>query len=164
MITQKIELNPKYSTLGDDSRYYVITGGRASGKSFSVNLMLVLLTYEANHTILFTRYTLTSAYVSIIPEFIEKIEMLNKFDDFHITKDEIINIYHHIGIYLYKVSILEKFVNLKQTKNEIKNQLEQLRAIDNNIKINVALAKSSYIGIDTQEDYLALKKIMEYKS
>ena len=93
MITQKIELNPKYSTLGDDSRYYVITGGRASGKSFSVNLMLVLLTYEANHTILFTRYTLTSAYVSIIPEFIEKIEMLNKFDDFHITKDEIINIH-----------------------------------------------------------------------
>ena len=93
MIAQKIELDPKYSTLGDDSRYYVITGGRASGKSFSVNLMLVLLTYEANHTILFTRYTLTSAYVSIIPEFIEKIEMLNKFDDFHITKDEIINIH-----------------------------------------------------------------------
>ena len=87
-----IELNQKYSTLGNDSRYYVVTGGRASGKSFSVNLMLVLLTYEANHTILFTRYTLTSAYVSIIPEFIEKIEMLNKFDDFHITKDEIINI------------------------------------------------------------------------
>mgnify|MGYP000560002375 CR=1 FL=1 len=54
--------------------------------------MLVLLTYEANHTILFTRYTLTSAYVSIIPEFIEKIELLDKFDDFHITKDEIINI------------------------------------------------------------------------
>ena len=87
-----IELNEKYSTLGDDSRYYVVTGGRASGKSFSVNLMLVLLTYEANHTILFTRYTLTSAYVSIIPEFIEKIEMLDKFDDFHITKDEIINV------------------------------------------------------------------------
>jgi len=91
VIAQKIELDPKYSRLGDDSRYYVITGGRASGKSFSVNLMLVLLTYEANHIILFTRYTLTSAYVSIIPEFIEKIEMLDKFEDFHITKDEIIN-------------------------------------------------------------------------
>ena len=68
-----IELNQKYSTLGNDSRYYVITGGRASGKSFSVNLMLVLLTYEANRTILFTRYKLTSAYVSIITEIIEKI-------------------------------------------------------------------------------------------
>jgi len=79
-------------------------------------------------------------------------------------KKENSNIYHHIGIYCYKVSVLEKFINLNQTKNEIKNHLEQLRALDNNIKINVALAESSPIGIDTKEDYLALKKIMEYKS
>ena len=74
------------------------------------------------------------------------------------------NIYHHIGIYCYKVSVLEKFINLDQTKNEIKNRLEQLRALENNIKINVAFAESSPIGVDTKEDYLALKKIMEYKS
>ena len=73
------------------------------------------------------------------------------------------NIYHHIGIYCYKVSTLEKFVNLKQTKNEIENKLEQLRAIDNNLNINVALAESSSLGVDTKEDYLAIKKIMEYK-
>ena len=79
-------------------------------------------------------------------------------------KKENPNIYHHIGIYCYKVSVLEKFINLNQTKNEIKNRLEQLRALDNNIKINVALANSSPIGVDTKEDYLALKKIMEYKS
>ena len=74
------------------------------------------------------------------------------------------NVYHHIGIYIYKVNILEKFVNFNQTENEIKYKLEQLRAMDNGIKINVALAESSPIGIDTKEDYLALKKIMEYKS
>ena len=74
------------------------------------------------------------------------------------------NIYHHMGIYIYKVNILEKFVNFNQTKNEIENRLEQLRALDNSIKINVGLAKSSPIGVDTMEDYLALKKIMEYKS
>ena len=74
------------------------------------------------------------------------------------------NIYHHIGIYIYKVNILEKFVNFNQTKNEVENRLEQLRALDNSIKINVGLAKSSPIGVDTMEDYLALKKIMEYKS
>ena len=79
-------------------------------------------------------------------------------------KKEDSNIYHHIGIYCYKVSTLEKFINLDQTKNEIKNRLEQLRALDNNIKINVALSESSPIGVDTKEDYLALKKIMEYKS
>ena len=73
------------------------------------------------------------------------------------------NIYHHIGIYSYKVGILEKFISLDQTNNEKKNKLEQLRALDNNLKINVALAKSSPIGVDTEEDYLAIKKIMEYK-
>ena len=73
------------------------------------------------------------------------------------------NIYHHIGIYSYKVSVLEKFVSLDQTNNEKKNKLEQLRALENKLKINVALAKSSPIGVDTEEDYLAIKKIMEYK-
>ena len=73
------------------------------------------------------------------------------------------NIYHHIGIYSYKVNTLEKFVKLDQTDREKKNKLEQLRALDNKIKINVALAKSSPIGVDTEEDYLAIKKIMEYK-
>ena len=74
------------------------------------------------------------------------------------------NIYHHIGIYSYKIKALENFVTLDQTNNEIKNKLEQLRALDNKLKINVALAKSSPIGVDTVEDYLAIKKIMEYKS
>ena len=73
------------------------------------------------------------------------------------------NIYHHIGIYMYKVSILEKLVNLKQSKNEIDHRLEQLRAIDNNMKINVILANSTPIGVDTEEDFLELKKIMNYK-
>ena len=74
------------------------------------------------------------------------------------------NIYHHIGIYCYSTETLKKFVELNQSKNEIDNRLEQLRALDNNIKINVALANFSPIGVDTQEDYLALKKIMEYKA
>ena len=73
------------------------------------------------------------------------------------------NIYHHLGIYCYSVEALEKFVNLKQSENEIKNRLEQLRALDNQQIINVALANSSPIGVDTEEDYLAIKKIMEYK-
>jgi 3-deoxy-manno-octulosonate cytidylyltransferase (CMP-KDO synthetase) len=47
---------------------------------------------------------------------------------------------------------------LNQSKNEIKNKLEQLRVLDNDLKINIALAKSSPIGVDTKEDYLALKK------
>lgn len=87
-----IKINSKYNLLGSDSRYFVITGGRGSGKSYSVNSFLLLLTYEPNHVILFTRYTLTSAHISIIPEFLDKIETAGNGSDFHITKDEIINL------------------------------------------------------------------------
>lgn len=52
----------------------------------------MLLTYEVGHVILFTRYTLVSAHISIIPEFVEKIEMAGLENDFSITKDEIINL------------------------------------------------------------------------
>ena len=88
-----ITVNKKYLPLfNTSSRYFITTGGRGSSKSFSINTFLLFLTYETGHVILFTRYTLTSAHVSIIPEFTEKIELLDKFKDFHITKDEIINV------------------------------------------------------------------------
>jgi phage terminase large subunit len=87
-----LELSNKYNGLFSDSRYFVVTGGRGSGKSFSINSFLLALTYEVGHVILFTRYTLTSAHVSIIPEFIEKIDIIDRHQDFHITKDEIINV------------------------------------------------------------------------
>ncbi len=74
------------------------------------------------------------------------------------------NIYHHLGIYCYQKETLKNFVSYNQSSNEVKNKLEQLRALDNSIKINVALAQSSSIGVDTKEDYMAIKKIMEYKS
>jgi phage terminase large subunit len=74
-----------------DKRYVLITGGRGSGKSFEVAVFLALLTYEANQHILFTRYTLTSAYKSIIPEFKAKIELLGLQKVFKITRNEITN-------------------------------------------------------------------------
>tara|TARA_B100000579_G_scaffold400297_1_gene381839 strand:- start:532 stop:1269 length:738 start_codon:yes stop_codon:yes gene_type:complete len=73
-------------------------------------------------------------------------------------------IYQHIGIYHYKVSILKKFIELPQTNNEIKFKLEQLRALENNINIDVILANSAPIGVDTENDYIEIKKLMEYKS
>ena len=97
----------------------------------------------------------------------KKLEESNFPTALNFTRDNLSmrsqNIYHHIGIYSYKVSILKKFVSLDQTNREKKYKLEQLRALDNKLKINVALAKSSPIGVDTEEDYLAIKKIMEYK-
>ena len=93
MKAAKINLNPKYQPLfTDKSRYFVVTGGRGSGKSFGVAVFLLNLTYEEGHKILFTRYTMISAANSIIPEFIEKIELMGVQPDFRITKDEIINL------------------------------------------------------------------------
>ena len=97
----------------------------------------------------------------------KKLEESNFPIALNFTRDNLLtdyqNIYHHIGIYSYKISILKKFIGLEQTINEKKNKLEQLRALDNKLKINVALAKFSPIGVDTEQDYLAIKKIMEYK-
>ena len=93
-----------------------------------------------------------------ISKFSEAVNFVRKSTD--INK----NIYHHLGIYCYQFETLQNFVSLNQSQNEINYRLEQLRALDNNIKIKVSLAKDSPIGIDTEEDFVAIKKIMEYKS
>ena len=80
------------------------------------------------------------------------------------SKKEIRNIYHHLGIYCYQFKTLKKFVSLSQSKNELENKLEQLRALDNKIEIGVALAHSAPVGVDTMEDFVAIKNIMEYKT
>ena len=72
-------------------------------------------------------------------------------------------IYQHIGIYVYKKPILKKFVKLNQTENEKVKKLEQLRALENGINIDVTYAKTIPIGVDTKEDYVELKNLMEYK-
>ena len=92
-----------------------------------------------------------------VSKFPEAINFLRK------TNISVSNIYHHLGIYCYRTETLKNFVSYSQSQNEIENKLEQLRALDNNIKINVALAKKSPVGVDTNEDFVAIKKIMEYK-
>ena len=93
-----------------------------------------------------------------VSEFTEALNFLRK------STNKIKNVYHHLGIYCYQLETLRNFVSFNQSQNEIKNKLEQIRALDNNIKINVALAKTPSIGVDTKDDFLAIKKIMEYKS
>ena len=84
-------LNEKFLILSNPTRYFIYTGGRGSGKSFAVSTLALMLTIsKERHKILFTRYTLRSAAISIIPEFKEKIDLLNYNHLFHITKDEII--------------------------------------------------------------------------
>ena len=140
-----IEVDKKYEPItSSDSRYFIVTGGRGSGKSFSINLLLVLLTYEAGHTILFTRFTLASAYISIIPEFIDKIETLNIQDDFNITKDEIINKRSGSKIMFkgIKTSSGDQTANLKSLTNVttwVMDEAEELQSEDIFDKIDMSV-------------------------
>ena len=87
-----ITLNNKYKPLfTNDTRYFIITGGRGSSKSFGVGTFTNLLSFESNHKILFTRQTMTSAHLSIIPEFQEKIDLMELGNSFEVNKTEIVN-------------------------------------------------------------------------
>ncbi len=81
-----------WDALGNQTRFYILTGGRGSGKSFEVARFISLLSFETNHKILFTRQTMTSAHLSIIPEFQEKIDLLKLNGAFEINRNEIVNI------------------------------------------------------------------------
>ena len=80
-----------WGLLGNKTRFFIITGGRGSGKSFEVGRFISLLSYQKGHKILFTRQTMTSANLSIIPEFQEKIELLNAQPHFTVNRGEIKN-------------------------------------------------------------------------
>ena len=85
-------LSKKYNPLFDSkARYFIITGGRGSGKSFAVTVFLTLLTMSRGIRVLFTRFTMTSAHLSIIPEFLEKIGLLGFDETFNINKSEVVN-------------------------------------------------------------------------
>lgn len=74
-----LRLSPKYAPLFKFSspvRYYIVTGGRGSGKSFAISTAVMADQAEADYNILYLRQTLVSAEVSIIPEFYEKAEIL----------------------------------------------------------------------------------------
>ena len=71
----------------------IVTGGRGSGKSYIVSVCLERLSFESGHKILFSRYTMASASMSIIPEFQEKIESDVASEYFDVTKTDITNTY-----------------------------------------------------------------------
>ena len=96
MPPRQIIFHPKYEPLfwkdrKGGPRYTVITGGRASGKSTAVSTSSVCNTYQDDKTVLYCRYTMTAAEISVIPEYKDKIVLLGKSDQFAVTKDIIIN-------------------------------------------------------------------------
>lgn len=67
---------------------------------------------------------------------------------------------HHIGIYAYKRDALEKFVHLKPSYLEKREKLEQLRALENNMRIDVSVVHTVPLGVDTQDDLDKARQIL----
>jgi len=69
-------------------------------------------------------------------------------------------IYHHIGIYAFTNIALTKYVKLARSKLEKERNLEQMRAIENNLIIKVGLSDSQPLGVDTEEDLVKVSKML----
>ena len=97
MITPQPIYYPLYKN--KDKFIVLITGGRGSGKSFNGSTFVERLTFARGkepyqnvvHQILYTRYTMVSAHISIIPEFMEKIELDGTSKYFKTTKTDVLN-------------------------------------------------------------------------
>jgi PBSX family phage terminase large subunit len=110
------KINEKFLALyTSPKRYFILTGGRGSGKTYTVHEFIARLTYEVGHGILFTRYTMVSAERSVIPEFKQTLERLGIVEDFHITKTHIYNKRTNSFIYFtgIKTSSGDQTANLK---------------------------------------------------
>jgi 3-deoxy-manno-octulosonate cytidylyltransferase (CMP-KDO synthetase) len=68
--------------------------------------------------------------------------------------------YHHIGLYAYRRAALERFVKLKPSANEQREKLEQLRALDAGMRIDVVTVKSVPLGVDTPEELAKARALL----
>ena len=85
-----------------------------------------------------------------------------KAKDFFRIKNSLNNerIYHHIGIYAFTNIALTKYVKLERSRLEIERNLEQMRAMENNLIIKVGLYSSLPLSVDTKEDLVKVSKEM----
>ena len=100
---------------------------------------------------------------NIVKAYIKNISESNYVDDFDrrfdIGKEEFL--YHHVGIYGYKRKALEAFIGFDQSESEIERKLEQMRAIENGMKIVLGLIDELPISVDTQEDLEIARRNMD---
>ena len=100
---------------------------------------------------------------NIVKAYVKNISESNYVDDFDrrfdIGKENFL--YHHVGIYGYKRKALEAFIEFDQSEAEVERKLEQMRAIENGMKIVLGLIDELPISVDTQEDLEIARKSMD---
>ena len=82
-------------------------------------------------------------------------------DFFRVDKKKYENFHHHVGIYAFTNKALVRYVSLKRSKLELERKLEQLRALENSMSIHVGYINSSPLSVDTKNDLMEVRKIME---
>ena len=93
-----------------------------------------------------------------------KRENIGEAIDFYKKPKKVLkNIYHHIGIYSFRINSLKKFIGLKPSENELFHNLDQWRALDSNMTIGTKYIDESYFGVDTEEDLLKAENIIKDK-
>jgi len=88
-------------------------------------------------------------------DFLNVRDFFRKTDDLNVKK-----IYHHVGIYAFTNAALKKYVQLSRSKLEIERNLEQMRAMENNMIIKTGFTDSCPLGVDTDKDLEKVKKEM----
>jgi 3-deoxy-manno-octulosonate cytidylyltransferase (CMP-KDO synthetase) len=69
-------------------------------------------------------------------------------------------LYHHIGLYAYRRAALQRFVNLGPSQLEMRERLEQLRALEAGMRIDVEIVKTVPLGVDTPHDLERARKLV----
>ena len=69
-------------------------------------------------------------------------------------------LYHHIGLYAYRRAALERFVKLPPSPLELRERLEQLRALEASMRIDVAIVGGVPLGVDTPEDLERARQLL----
>lgn len=174
--TSKAPINAIFKPLyTSNKRYFLLTGGRASLKSSTVHDFVARLTYERGHGILFTRFTMTSAEKSIIPEFKIVLDRLGITQDFKITKNVITN--NHAGSFIYfsgiKTSQGDQTANLKSIagittliveEGEDFNDEAKFNTIDDSIRTIGKKNRIIWIQNPTTKEHFIYKRWIEPKN
>ena len=168
-----ITINDKFQPLFDsDARYFILTGGRGSGKSYSATISETTNTFKNGYNCLYTRYTMTAAELSIIPEFREKISLLKCDRYFDVQKKEIVNTITDARVLFrgIKTSSGNQTANLKSLQgistwvlDEAEEMISEddFNTIDLSIRSNVQQNRIVLIMNPTTKEHWVYKRFFE---
>lgn len=144
MVIVKPQFEPLYTN--KDKKIILVTGGRGSGKSFEVSTFITRLTFQKGHKVLYSRYTMKSADISVIPEIQGKIELDGVSKHFTVTKEDIINNYSGSEIMFrgIKTSSGNQTANLKSIEGLttfVGDEMEEWQSEDDYDKLSLSIRK-----------------------